>query len=301
VLKFYGDDSGEPTDPNDGVVAVGGFIGSAAQWRVFEAEWKRMLVEHGVPYVHMREFDQFVGPFERFEKDKKATIALLSAMASAIIDCQLIGYGAVVLLAELERFHAKYPEEGKFDPHSLCLYVACGHVTDRVQIREPWQVIMDRVPDVHRKLADADSLLDTDIHLREVLAKNGYLRPSFTSISRDGPGAREIPALQAADFYAWEMHRSLHLKLPWLLNVKPLVRPQTPMAFNLSLLAYQARAKKIRKVKIKDRWPVVERRSYARLMETRTTDYSIVDLDQLEIMRAYRNGLPLPAKSDAQR
>ncbi len=253
-----------------------------------------MLKEHDVPYIHMREFDAKIGPFERFKTDRDATDALMAAISATILESGINGSGAGVPLADLERYNAKYRADAPLKPYSLCLYVVCAQATDWGRIGVPWQVIVDRVPKAHRKLAEVDRLLDSDRSLKLLSKAAGYTRPSFTAISKNGPGAKDIPALQAADFLAWEIHRSIFLKLPWFQAMTPFLAQQSPDVLSASLINYQAAAKKVSIVTKENEWEVRERRSIAKLLETGATRYRVLDFNGLEVLRDCRRGVRLP-------
>jgi hypothetical protein len=50
-----------------GFTVVCGWVADVAQWENFEVDWKLFLIKHDIPYFHMKEFAQSVGPFSKWK------------------------------------------------------------------------------------------------------------------------------------------------------------------------------------------------------------------------------------------
>jgi len=68
MYNTYFDVSGTRLDSD--IISVAGFVSDVQQWLKFEEEWREVLGEFGVPYLHMRKFAHFKGPFE----DKRKSV-----------------------------------------------------------------------------------------------------------------------------------------------------------------------------------------------------------------------------------
>src|ERR1700704_2413132 len=70
---------------SDPMFVLGGFVAPVQAWSRFSRNWKKVLNEYKVPYLHMKEFAFFKGPFKEWtEDDRKAFLGqLLFVITSA--------------------------------------------------------------------------------------------------------------------------------------------------------------------------------------------------------------------------
>src|SRR4030088_324198 len=146
AIEFYGDESGDPKDPHIRVISMAGFMATVNDWGKFSDLWRRsVLDEHRIPYLHMRECDQFLGPFKRFKNDSVAAISLLEDIATVIRRSGLRGGGAAVIISELDNYNNV--NSVNIDPYGICLYVTFVNLTDwypNALRNLPFQMILDR-------------------------------------------------------------------------------------------------------------------------------------------------------------
>ncbi len=62
LLAFY-DASGSEADRNRSPILVAGLVSTDRRGGRFHADWSEVLRRYQVPYLHMREFTSFQGPF----------------------------------------------------------------------------------------------------------------------------------------------------------------------------------------------------------------------------------------------
>jgi hypothetical protein len=69
MISVYFDASGQE---QQALIAVGGMVSTAEQWRSFDSDWCRILIEFGLQYFRMSEFAQSVGQFRTGWKNKES-------------------------------------------------------------------------------------------------------------------------------------------------------------------------------------------------------------------------------------
>jgi hypothetical protein len=70
TIWAYIDESGHPDDPNIRAFALGGCLGFPHEWNAFEEEWKHTLLEEGVSWFHMKDFENSKGQFSKWTKEQ---------------------------------------------------------------------------------------------------------------------------------------------------------------------------------------------------------------------------------------
>ncbi len=56
MLRSFLDESGDVSDPNNEIIAVGGAISSSEKWEQLEIEWKGILNDFEVSSLHMKQY-----------------------------------------------------------------------------------------------------------------------------------------------------------------------------------------------------------------------------------------------------
>jgi hypothetical protein len=211
VLKAYFDDSGEEEDAQHKVCSVGGYVGTALEWASVEEAWRAVLVEFGVKSLHMKYFAHNLKEFEKFKTDETNRRKFLMSLISIIRDSTLVGVASILRLADLRRFNK---ERGlSVGSYSLNLY------TNMAQIYQHWpddivEVVIDRVVKHGPKAELARQYAETDAYYPNCGDKI-QLIPLQKGVSAD-----DIPALQLADFVAWEARKDIDTKDGWFETVK---------------------------------------------------------------------------------
>jgi len=283
-LRGYFDDSGKHDDPTLNTVSLAGYLAPVSAWEEFERLWKRdVLDEFGIAYFHMKELIGQKGPFADWEKNDKRQPALFAAMAKAIGDGGLTGFGAPLLTDALDRFNAergRCVEAYPFTLYATVLEIWLEHAEDDIEL------VLDRIDHGHAKAAAAERYARSDTWY-------GHLPwPDILPLSPDSPkGSQHIYGLQAADFFAWEGRQSAVLKGDWLREVKPATDPKD---WPLSILLSQINAKGITADgpwRIPDDLPaIIDRRSYAALLGAAHHYARVWDYDALVHMDDAKGG-----------
>ncbi len=223
ALKGYFDDSGDPADRNHSFFAIAGYVVEAAAWSKFETEWLAALQDFSAPYLHMKELHFCKGAFAEWDKTVPAVQerinGFLARLVGVIRDAGLRGFGAVISLKDLARFNA---EKGlAIDPKALAIYGAALELRQFDQTSDI-KVVLDRMSGAHQAIDLAEKYGKTD---RYYPFMSNF--PTFTPLARNGAtGSRNTPALQAADFLAWEVRKNWELKKTWFEEFDP--RPDDP-------------------------------------------------------------------------
>lgn len=213
LLAAYFDDS--QIDRRLWIVA--GFAGYANQWEFFERLWAGVLAIHGVPYFHMREMANRNGAFAKWhppEQHEAEVTAYLGDAVRAIRDPYLQMFGAVVHIADLERFNA---ENGtRLDPYALAAS-ACLSQLGASFPNQPVTATFDRVENIDDRLVTARDYAESGV------GADTARRVAAVALE-SGLTSRSVAPLQAADLAVWEGRRAFLSAEPS--QATPAQRPQ---------------------------------------------------------------------------
>jgi hypothetical protein len=212
VLKGYLDDS-----KSDGQAwAVGGYVGGDHHWKAFDENWPVQLAVHGVPYFHMKEMHIPDGVYAKWNPPKDHQpewIRFLGDMGGVIEHCRLLGIASIVRLEDLDRFNRQTGLA--LEPYPLTLY-GCMILLAKEYPGEPIQITVDRLEKASAKVAVAQKYADSD----SVYAGD-FDRTVVSPLPKELT-FREVPAIQAADYIAWEYRKNHRNINDWfLLGDKP--------------------------------------------------------------------------------
>jgi hypothetical protein len=194
----------------EAIWSVGGYVGGEFQWEYFEEHWPAALRAAGVPYFHMREMGKANGPFDKWHpptEHEPARRAFLSSLTNVIVESHLFGILSGVRCGDLERFNK---ERGlTLEPYPLgaygCMLLAARQNLRRMRIH----LVFDRVEKVESKLATARTYADADKYWQgecDAVTVTGLAK---------GVQLQDLPAMQAADFIAWEFRRAQERREEW--------------------------------------------------------------------------------------
>jgi hypothetical protein len=205
VLSANFDDSRASSD----LWVIAGWAGYSNQWDLFEQSWTAALTRHGVPYFHMREMADPSGPFAKWlppQEHVDEVVAFFKDLVDAIIKSALRMISSAVWLKDLERFNQEMRLD--IEPYPLAAW-ACMSCTAIEYDQRPITAVFDRVEKVHSKLNIARSYADSDQHFPG-------LCDSVAAVPLQVPlTARNVPALQAADFIVWEVRKAHFAMKQW--------------------------------------------------------------------------------------
>lgn len=214
VVKGYFDDS----QTTGKVWALGGYTGGFHHWAEFDSKWRIALAIHDVPYFHMREVSDPKGPFAKWlpsQGHQFEWAAFFGDLAKVINGARLTSICCLVRMEDLQRFNS---ERGlNLEPYPLAAY-GCTLLAGKEYTGHPTELIFDHVEKVDSKLVKAREYADSD----KFLGPDGVFDKIVTAPLPKDLTFRDVPALQAADFWVWE-YRKNHLKMDswWSLEDRP--------------------------------------------------------------------------------
>lgn len=184
--------------------AVGGYIGGDHRWECFDDLWPMALANHDVPYFHMKEMRDPNGVFGKWhppQEHKEELADFFGGPAKVIKQSRLVGIVSLVRQTDLDRFNAEFGQS--LEPYPLaaygCMLLAARENLEGMSI----ELIFDRVEKLPSKLAKAHDYADSD-----KIYEPGVCDAVTTIPLARGLSWREVPALQAADFFAWEFRKN---------------------------------------------------------------------------------------------
>jgi hypothetical protein len=213
VIQGWADNSGDDEDPVHKSTVLAGFIAYPDDWKRFHDRWMLgVLGRFELDYVHMKELKGYKGKFARFKDDKLEMIACFQAMISAIKESNLRPLLTGTRLSDLRDFNAKRGRQ--LNEYSLNLY-GCFLQINRFFGDSLVELVLDPTKNLPTKIEAAQVYAASDLRAPK-LADTIQPIPLAKALT-----AKRVPALQAADFLAWEWRRSLHGKDAWFdLRVK---------------------------------------------------------------------------------
>ena len=193
---FFDEGGGE----DHGFIAGCGYVASVEQWKRFEAEWKKMLAEHRVPYLHMRQLAHFKGPYEKWKNDENGRIAFLPDAGAIVCESANYGFLCAAPYADFEKVNREYYLAENFhSPYALAGRFCIARAN----------VWMERSG---RSVKEIDYVFDKggpDIAgLVELMQRSDSRIPSFKP-SRDTESEVGMVQLQAADYFAYELRKAI--------------------------------------------------------------------------------------------
>lgn len=205
VYRFYGDDSGEECDPTHTVSCVGGFITHSANWEGFEGAWRAGVLDRfHIPYVHMKEMSH--RGFAHLKTGEPDSIPFMQSMILALRSHFMNPIMSSVRLADLRRFNEEHRQQ--IDDYSLNVY-SCMWLIHQLFGENPVEAFFDRTTSVGSRLDIARAYAASDPSKGD-LTRTIDVRPIHPSLT-----FRDLPAVQAADFLAWELHREMEGRDRW--------------------------------------------------------------------------------------
>jgi hypothetical protein len=196
-VKGYVDDSRRGP-----IWAIAGYLAEAETWDAFERQWREALARHAVPYFHMRELRASSGPYAKWHphgEHQEAIVAFIADLTSVVRRNSLAAICSLVRQNDLDRFNAEHGTS--LEPYPLAAY-GCMVLAARQNPKRRIELVFDNIEKVHSKLETALAYAEADTVYDPGLAEAIQTIP----LSK-GTTWRDLAALQAADFLAWEYRR----------------------------------------------------------------------------------------------
>jgi hypothetical protein len=148
----------------------------------------------------MRNADGAFGKWHPPQHHREELADFFGDLAKVIGQSRLVGICSLVRVTDLDRFNAEH--NLSLEPYSLAAY-GCMLLTARDNPGMPIELVFDNVEKAHSKLATARNYADA-----EITYEPGICDAVVTTPLSKGLTWREVPALQAADFFAWEFRKN---------------------------------------------------------------------------------------------
>lgn len=193
---FFDEGGGE----DHGFIAVCGYVASLENWKRFEFDWKQMLSDHRVPYLHMKELAHFNGPYAKWKHDENGRIAFIRDASALVCGSADYGFLCVARYADFEKVNQEYYLSENF--HSP--YALAGRFC--IARANLW------MGNAGRSVREIDYVFDRggpDVAgLAELMQRSNLQIPSFKA-SRDTEIEAGMVQLQAADYFAYELRKAI--------------------------------------------------------------------------------------------
>jgi hypothetical protein len=200
MFTAYFDESS--THAGSPLIVIAGGASDDVQWSFLEAEWKGLLEEFKVPYFHMRKFAHSIGPFATWKGDEnrrrhfiERLVGILRRRVTVTIGLALLldAYREVVTPEKVAEFGTPYALCG-----TLCVMLA-GEWAQQRKHNEPIRFVFESGA---REAAELQRGFNTNRAVEAV--QKQYRMGAF-----EFAGKKDLGALQAADFIAWELAKTM--------------------------------------------------------------------------------------------
>jgi hypothetical protein len=197
-VTAYFDASGGVEHP---AVIVAGYISTVGKWNQFDGEWRKALGrrEFNVPYFHMKEFAHSVGPFAEWKGDEQRRRRFINTLISIIAKYAKAGVACGIKESVWDSINQSYPLQETFG----CAFALAGR--DCVNKVHHWGEKLNNYNrnEIRCVFEAGDKGKGNLMRVVEEAQKPlPIFEPGRPQPELSHPGT---PALQAADFAAWEL------------------------------------------------------------------------------------------------
>lgn len=195
MILAYMDESGTHTSSR--AVAVGGYLARWEQWNRFQTAWGRLLKHYNLRELHMKHAAHFRREFEGWKEERRAAFLAEAALVIKRHTMLALGCGFVT---------ADYDASDTVDKYFLCLHgavhfllanLARSSAPLRLRVGEKISFVFDQRRGFEGAAQKVFAYLRSR-HQRGRLLGNIVFSDSII-----------CPPLQAADFFAYEITKSL--------------------------------------------------------------------------------------------
>ena len=195
VIECFFDDSGKEGDT--AFPCLAGYLAHESYWYEFNIRWRHLLLRHGLPYLHMKEFVKFAQ--EKGWNGNKRQDVLLEFIG-VIKQAKLIGFGAAIDSAAWRTLSPKR-RKAFGNGQEFCFQRIVRRIVDRLELAgedDDVAIIFDRDMEFAKpRLTLFEHILKGDPRASRRIASIAF------------SDARRYFALQAADLLAWETRSEL--------------------------------------------------------------------------------------------
>jgi hypothetical protein len=200
-LTSYFDASGGVEHP---AIIVAGYISSVRKWERFDVEWRKVLArrEFNVRYFHMKEFAHSTDEFDGWKGDEPRRRRFINALIVVLSKYAHAGFACMVKDSIWDSMNRIYPLAELYG----CPYALCGR--DCVNKSYVWGWSKNYSSGRIRTVFDDGE--HGKGHLMRVVQEAEKATPMFEhAMPHTTNDFRGVTPLQAADFAAWELLKSI--------------------------------------------------------------------------------------------
>lgn len=198
MLIGYFDESGHSSGTD--FFALAAFVSDDLEWTRFDKQWQSALKQNGAPYLHMREFAHFRGPFEGWTEKKRHS--LLGQCVAAINSIHAIAVGAAMSVEDFKTLDHNGQSRLQ-DPFFSCFQEVVRGVALNASF-EPEGYLANLI------FSQQDEFRPKAMKLWNAMRQDSDVRTRIGSLVFRN--MRDVPALQAADLLAYELRHYYHLR-----------------------------------------------------------------------------------------
>lgn len=199
-LVAYLDESGthDPrgAEPSSEYAVIAGYVAEDKEWKHFNRAWRKVLRAYDARIFHMKDYAHSRGEFQGWSKVKRDSFCI--ALTDAIHGHALFGLGGLVLIRDYDTI---VPEALKHEirhPWYFCFSVLMRGIRQSYKYLRP-----GRIRFVFDRNYEFQSTATEMFHrLKGYNPEHAERLDEIRFLPKDN-----IPALQAADFLAWEVRR----------------------------------------------------------------------------------------------
>lgn len=197
MLVGYFDESGHSSETD--FFALAAFVSDDLEWVQFDKQWRTALDRNGAPYLHMREFAHFRGPFAGWTEERCRS--LLGECVTTINSVKAIAVGAAMLVEDFNIFD--HEGQSRLQDPFFCCFPEVVRGVALNAFFEPENYKGDMV------FSQQDEFRPKEMKLWNAMVHDSDLRTRIGSLKFRN--MRDVPALQAADLLAYEFRHFYHL------------------------------------------------------------------------------------------
>ena len=198
----FGDDSYD-----DNILSLAIVTAYPLVWDRFNKDWNDTLKEFNLSYLHMREIGELIRRNHTIS-DTEARDRMFKQLSYVLLDHNISCYSASINLTSLYQFNQKHNLSHIVSPYSLAVYGSCIELIENTNA-------ITRTIYLDRTNISRNSINESLLYIKnDRFIGNDYSTVKIAT-TPDGVLAKSTPALQAADWHAWEARRYCSNRISW--------------------------------------------------------------------------------------
>jgi hypothetical protein len=208
-LRVYTEDSGDEPDPQHKVIALASYLSELDRWKVFEREWREVLGDNHVPYLHMKEWWNEDRPiYKHLKSEPKKQETFFRDLAGVIKRNIRFCATSTVRLGDLRKFNDDHGL--KIRAYSLALYGCIIELRNEVK-DDNLSIIIDHISKPQRAIELAETYAKTDTWADLKVGKI-----SIAPLKKEkNENCKTVLPMQAGDWMSWELRKNATERISW--------------------------------------------------------------------------------------